>query len=479
MVNLNLQYLDISIDNVPEIPPQVSSIADQPSAILNAPDLPLVSQDPDEGLAEQQLMEEQALAKLRQLLKNPAANWTSAAQRDGVLAVLNNDTDVMAVLATGAGKTMLAIIPALMEINRITVIVLPLKSLVLDYKRKLTDMAIPFEHYEASNMGRITGLKNIVLVTVDAARTTKWKEGLAIINQSIPVQRIVFDEAQFGVTSDDFRDSLKHLHELRFLAVQMVILSGTVIPRSQQAIVNAFGLLPGYTMLRTPTDRPELAYTITKPVGTDKDLMIQVESIIENHEDSFNESSRVLIFVPFKDLGVSMAARLEVDFYSGDKDTSDEDRSNIYRAWIRGVNTIMVCTSAFGAGNDYPHTRLVIHAGTPLEMVGFIQEVGRGGRDKESANCYIIPKGKKSPYIKTGDLDHKGKQAAYDLVFGIPGCIRHKITSFCDGNNYGVQCSNVEGSQYCSYCKFNFGGQPSRQAAIKRVESIPSTTMSV
>jgi superfamily II DNA helicase RecQ len=51
----------------------------------------------------------------------------------------------------------------------------------------------------------------------------------------------------------------------------------------------------------------------------------------------------------------------------------------------------MICTSAFSAGNDYPAVRLVVHAGTPFEMVGFIQEVSRAGRgNRQNSSSHAI-----------------------------------------------------------------------------------------
>jgi superfamily II DNA helicase RecQ len=43
----------------------------------------------------------------------------------------------------------------------------------------------------------------------------------------------------------------------------------------------------------------------------------------------------------------------------------------MHQSWINGGDQIMVCTSAFGAGNDYAHVRVVTHAGSPMEMVEY------------------------------------------------------------------------------------------------------------
>lgn len=112
----------------------------------------------------------------------------------------------------------------------------------------------------------------------------------------------------------------------------------------------------------------------------------------------------------------------------------------------------MVCTSAFGAGNDYPHVRLVIHAGTPGEMIGFIQECGRAGRDKLPAKCYTLPlKMRHSANLQSQDL--KGRQAMMDWLYPTPPgiCLRLGLTSFCDGQ--GITCQQSPNSQLCVVCQ--------------------------
>ncbi|KAI6006168.1 P-loop containing nucleoside triphosphate hydrolase protein, partial [Pisolithus orientalis] len=67
--------------------------------------------------------------------------------------------------------------------------------------------------------------------------------------------------------------------------------------------------------------------------------------------------------------------------YNGDKRTSDEERQLAYQQWISGATKVLIATTAFSAGNDYAHVRMVIHMDRPFDMVDYIQGQGRAGRD--------------------------------------------------------------------------------------------------
>ncbi|KAF9521302.1 P-loop containing nucleoside triphosphate hydrolase protein, partial [Crepidotus variabilis] len=133
--------------------------------------------------------------------------------------------------------------------------------------------------------------------------------------------------------------------------------------------------------------------------------------------------------------------------YTGD--LSSEDRLAAYLSWINGENKIMICTCAFGAGNDYPHVRLIVHAGTPQDMVGYIQEISRAGRDKRHAKCYIIPNLSQIPTIPRKQ-DLTGKHACWEMIFGVQLCLRYSITLFNDGK--GIACGDDDCNEECSRC---------------------------
>ncbi|KAG6819759.1 hypothetical protein H0H93_008917 [Arthromyces matolae] len=411
--------------------------------------------DCDQGPVRMKDTHELALDGLRQVLKKPDAVWSSQAQKDVVIEVLKRKTDVCAFLRTGAGKTMLALIPATVEDSGVTVVVLPLKSLVSDYKRKLTEMDIPFDHYTGRPGHHVTGNRSLILVSADKARDTDWKQTISkIYHDGVGVNRFVFDEAQLALTSEDFRPALRNIEEIRCIPVPIVVLSATVPPSSEKALAKAFGLCEDRVTVRMCTDRPELEYTVQQPSQNHDETVSRTVALVKAEMKTFRPQDRALVFVSLKEEeGRPIAESLDCDFYQGGGLVTDEEREEFYQRWIAGTNPVMVCTHAFGAGNDYPHVRLVVHAGTPKQMIGYIQEVGRAGRDGQSASCVLIPRKRSTPGKYTGDpldgFDHRGYQAVWNMVYRSTDCIRFSLTSFTD--TQGVHCE--PGSPKCSRCK--------------------------
>jgi len=397
-------------------------------------------------------LEAKALATLRSVLRNVGSQWTTSKQKEGVLAVLKCERDVLAIMATGSGKTMLIIIPVLMQPDKVTVVMLPLSSLMDDLRRRLDQYTIP---YEVFNNRRLQGKANLILVSADAATTNAWKQEISILNERMRVVRLIFDEGHIPLTAQHYRPALRKVDGLReAFPVQLVALSGSITKAQEPAVLHMFCLGSDTLTIRTKTNRPELKFVWLPEVGH-LDLIDKVGSILAE-QDFQDPDSRALIFVPSKQIGEEISQQLGLDFYCGG--LSEEERQASHGRWISGdTHRVMVCTSAFGAGNDYPHTRLVVHAGSPYEMVEYIQEVSRAGRDKQPATCILIPTPRGAPSLSVSDKDFGGKVAMHAALKQRNGCIRYSLTQHLD--TVGTRCLNAPQNQLCSFCatlEFNF-----------------------
>ncbi|KIK25617.1 hypothetical protein PISMIDRAFT_22752 [Pisolithus microcarpus 441] len=156
-------------------------------------------------------LEQQCLQALKQALKNPTATWTSPYQRDAVLAVAQKRTDVIAMLKTGGGKSMLAIIPAILKPAEAIVVILPLKSSMTDWRQKLDDMGIPYQEY---THGQLRADTNLILMSADRSMFAGCQQALAKLNEEMRVTRLIFDEAHLVLLSKSFQSSLRNVAEL-------------------------------------------------------------------------------------------------------------------------------------------------------------------------------------------------------------------------------------------------------------------------
>jgi superfamily II DNA helicase RecQ len=182
---------------------------------------------------------------LRKLTNNSNATWKSPLQWQAIKQVLKMSNDILLIMATGGGKTMVAIIPTLMDGN-VSVIVLPLNSLITDYKRKFDAMGIKYDHYTSSTRTLRQDV-HFILVSADMAMTASWKQCILDLNDHVEVTRLFFDEAHLPLLNRNFRAALSHLSDLRLFSMQFILLTGTAPPSSVKELYKIFGLISSKT----------------------------------------------------------------------------------------------------------------------------------------------------------------------------------------------------------------------------------------
>ncbi|KAL1685928.1 hypothetical protein GGG16DRAFT_65301, partial [Schizophyllum commune] len=194
----------------------------------------------------------------RRLLNDPSAVWKCEEQWAGIAALATLAGDVIVAARTAAGKSLIAIVPTYFE-QGVTVILVPLRALLRDWIRRFKEMRVEFEHYTSGD-SHISGDKRIILLSVDVARFSGWRDALLRLQErGVLILRIIVDEAQLVLTSSDFRKSLRDMHEVRCVNAPVVLFTANCPPEALPFYVDEFGL-DNPTLIRGCTDRPEIRY---------------------------------------------------------------------------------------------------------------------------------------------------------------------------------------------------------------------------
>lgn len=414
---------------------------------------------------------------MQTVLSDRNATWRSEQQLTAMKAVLQRETDVIAVLPTGGGKSMLAIIPSLMEHDMVTILVLPLNSLIMDHERRLKDMNVPYQTYESHK--DLNTSQNLVLVSADKSLTSHWRSTLADLARRKAIARIVVDEAHIPLVSKSYRKSLSFIYDVRSEPVPLVLLSATLPPTFTRPLATTYQLLSTTLTVRQGTNRPELRYILEK-TSEESDIFVRAKAIVQEEQKSWEPRDRALIFVPSVDQCLKLAKDQGWHHYVGDRSVmSETERQETYSDWTQGTKSVvMVATSAFSTGNDNPHVRMTMHADKPYDMLEYIQGQGRAGRDGRPATCHTLVAHRQwKESVHKDPTEKENEQAMLDHLFlyGLKRCLRYGMTRYADGS--GMGCREDPANQLCSVCQLDGTHRPQdiRMATMPRREADPNT----
>ena len=308
----------------------------------------------------------------------PAFRGRQAEVIDRVMAGANT----LAVMPTGAGKSLCYQIPAL-ALPGTCVVVSPLIALMHDQLRAATSVGIRAATLTSvdTNQGETierfrTGALDLLYVAPERASGSGFRD---LLGQA-PVCLFAIDEAHcVSEWGHDFRPDYRLLRPLldRFGDVPRLALTATADAHTRADILAQLGI-PDDGLVLAGFDRPNIRYAMSPRSGTTQ----QVADLVAANPGPG------IVYVQSRSGADKLAEALAstgraVRAYHAGLDPDVRARNQA--AFVASEDMVMVATIAFGMGIDKPDVRFVAHAGLPKSIEAYYQETGRAGRDGDPA----------------------------------------------------------------------------------------------
>lgn len=332
------------------------------------------------------------LRRVRTLLRDTFGLSRLRPGQQTVIARVLAGQPTLAVMPTGAGKSLCYQLPALILPGR-TVVVSPLIALMKDQCESLRELGIPAvqmnsaigsEEARAAEQAVADGSARIVMTTPERLAEPAFLELLL----SHPVSLVAVDEAHcISQWGHDFRPAFLEIGPALARLGKPVVLALTATATEEIAADICKQLrIPADGVVNASAYRPNLDLRVVS-VAKDADKPAQVLKLVRATQGSGIVYTATIKAAQSVYAGL-VAAGESAGLYHGK--LAPGERAEAQEAFMGGTTRVMVATNAFGLGIDKPDIRFVLHYQLPATLEAYYQEAGRAGRDGETARCTLL-----------------------------------------------------------------------------------------
>ncbi|ETV98742.1 hypothetical protein, variant 3 [Aphanomyces invadans] len=305
-------------------------------------------------------------------------------------------------LPTGAGKTVCFQLPSLLQqrdLNKVTLVVSPLRSLLTDQKQRLTRLGLAhravflspgtvptLDEPLSNDVALLYATPELLLQNSKAARL------LTDLAAADRLARVVLDEAHCVLEwGNSFRPTYlefaRHCrHRLPHLPVTFV--TATASPEIVSSTANLFGLdLAPLPDPHIPSSQANASTLVVLQHMLDRtNLRLQVlpktKAVLAHMASLLKRGEPAIVYVLSQKDAESVATGLMAfglqaqPYHAG---MSNPARKRAQQLWMSGKVSIICATVAFGMGIDRADVRHVIHHSLPMSLSSYMQQIGRAG----------------------------------------------------------------------------------------------------
>lgn len=397
-----------------------------------------------------------ALTALQEIYDDPDARFKSEEQMKAMKLVLQRKFDVLTILPTGGGKSLIFQLPAWVEKDLTTVVIVPFVALAEEMKDRCIDMGLSCYVWRDSGTILTRESAQVVIVGVEHAVLPGFQQLLVQMEGAKKLARIVIDECHVVLTQREFRKDVRRLGGVvRCVNVPLVLLTATLPVQMVKRLRIMMGC-EDWKKVRRIEDRAELKYKVidvSDVVKEKSDLDRMIGEMLRNKMEDFEEDDRAIVYCLQREWAEELAGYLNEEWddeicgvYHSDMDLLE--RRKVYSRWKNGDIKVIAATSALGAGIDHGGVRLVIHQGYARNMIDLCQESGRGGRDGKAAEAVTLFW---EGIVKMTDWVTEKERGDVLKWIESSGCRKEILGRYLNG--IGRDCLSGKGGEMCDNCE--------------------------